>query len=152
MANSGTVLKSIMGRRLGLGHDGALVSNGKQVSRPCVDATVTVGDESANARAITIQLKDAYGNDIDYIEMVEILIVNSSDLTTLAAPAPSTGLAAGTDGALMQVVANNLYIATSESDGDIDLTWTDTGTAAAFIHVRLPGGAWVSGDQALTNA
>lgn len=155
MANTGTILRSIAGRQFGLGFQKELLSNGKQISRPAVDATVTVSDEgatTANVRDITIQLLDADGKDIDYIELVEILIVDSADLTTLAAPSPSTGLATDGDGALMQVVQHNLYLASSETDGDIALKWTDTGTAAAFIHVRLPSGAWVSGSQALTNA
>ena len=144
---------SIKGRRFGLGPKLQQIVNGSiEITRPCVGATVTVGDESTNVRAITIQLTDAYGRDIDYVEAVQILIVNSADLTTLAAPSPSTGLEAGTDGALMQVVADNLYIATSEADGDIDLTWTDTGTETAYIHVVLPNGTIVAGSQELTNA
>lgn len=152
MANTGTILRSIAGRQFGLGFAKELISNGKQMSRPAVDATVTVGDEAANVRTITIQLKDADGKDITYVETVDIIIANSADLTTLAAPAPSTGLAAGTDGAIMAIKAHNFYLATSESDGDIDLTWTDTGTAAAWIFVRLPSGGIVAGSQALTNA
>lgn len=147
-----TMLTSIHGRRLGLGHDDELVSNETRITSPCAGATVTVGDEAANARAITIQLQKSDGSDVDEITMVEILIINSADGATLAAPSPSTGLAAGTDGAIMEVVQHNLYLATSEADGDIDLTWTDTGTATAYIAVRLPSGELVFGDQALTNA
>jgi ABC-type Fe3+-hydroxamate transport system substrate-binding protein len=147
-----TILTSIHGRRLGLTDKGNLEGNGLQITSPCVDATVTVGDESANVRAITIQLKDANGNDINYVETVEIIVFLNAAQTAFVVTGGSTGIAIGTDGALLAVVAKKYFLATSEADGDIDLTWTDTGTEAAFIGVRLPNGRIVMGSQALTNA
>ena len=140
----------LKGRKFGLGRQNELLANGFQITSPCVDASITVGAEAADARAITIQLKDANGNDIDYVETVELLV-----FTTAAGVAfsngGSTGIAIGTDGALLPVVAKKYFIATSEADGDIDLTWTDTGTDAAFLGVRLPTGRVVM-SAALTNA
>jgi hypothetical protein len=57
----------------------------------------------------------------------------------------------GTDGALLAVVAKKYFLATSETDGDIDLTWTDTGTEVAYLGLRLPNGRVIISD-ALTNA
>lgn len=152
MANSGTILRSIAGRQFGMGFAKELISNGKQITRPCVDATVTVSDESANVRTITIQLLDADGKDIDYAEEVEIALFLTNDRLAYVATGGSTGIAIGTDGSLLALVAKKRWVATSEVDGDIDLTWTDTGTEAAFIGVKLPSGGWVMGSQALTNA
>jgi hypothetical protein len=121
-------------------------------NRICTDAVVTVGAENANVRAITIQLKDNQGRDIDYVETVEIILFTSTAMTAFVATGGSTGIAIGTDGALLAIVAKKYFLATSEADGDIDLTWTDTGTEAAVIGVRLPNGRIVLGDQALTNA
>lgn len=149
MANE--VLTSLHGKRLGIGAKGNLVGNEKQVTRPCVDATISVGDEVADVRAITIQLKDIDGNDIDYVETVELIVFADSTMTAFASTGGSTGIAIGTDGALLAVVAKKYFLATSESDGDIDLTWTDTGTEAAYLGVRLPNGRVVLSD-ALTNA
>ena len=148
-----TVMRtSLHGRRLGLGDQNQLVSNGVEISRPCVDATVTVGDEDTNVRAITIQLKDALGNDIEYAETVEVILFADAAKAAFVATGGSTGIAIGTDGALLAVVAKKYFLAVSETDGDIDLTWTDTGTEAAYIGVRLPNGRIVMGSQALTNA
>ncbi len=144
-------LTSIKGRRLGIAATGELISNDIQISRPCVDATITVGAEATNVRAITIQLLDADGNDIDYAEEVEIVLFLSSDKLAYVVTGGSTGIEIGTDGALLDVVAKKLFRATSEVDGDIDLTWTDTGTEAAYLGVKLPGGRIVVSD-ALTNA
>lgn len=144
-------LTSIHGRRLALGAKGQLVSNSIEISRPCVDATITVGAENTNVRAITIQLKDAKGNDIDYVETVELILFLDAARTAFVVTGGSTGLAIGTDGALLAVVAKKYFLATSEADGDIDLTWTDTGSEAAYLGVRLPNGRIVM-SAALTNA
>lgn len=152
MANSGTILRSIAGRQFGLGFQKELLSNGIQISRPCVDAVVTVSAETANVRDITIQLKDADGRDINYVEEVEIAVFLTNDQKAYVVTGGSTGIAIDTDGALLALVAKKRFVCTSEDDGDIDLTWTDTGSEAAFIGVKLPSGGWVMGSQALTNA
>lgn len=134
---------SIHGRRLGIdAKRGNLKAKGGSlaITQPCVDATITVGAESTDVRAITIQLKDAVGNDIDYVETVEIIVFSSAAMTAFASTGGSTGLAIGTDGALLPIVAKKYFLATSESDGDIDLTFTDTGTETVAIGVRLPNG------------
>ena len=142
---------SIHGRRLGLGVTNELISNDIQITRPCVDATITVGAEAANVRAITIQLLDADGQDIDHVEEVELVLFLTADKLAYVVTGGSTGIAIGTDGALQTILAKKVFRATSEADGDIDLTWTDTGTEAAFLGVRLPNGRYVMSD-ALANA
>lgn len=148
MANA---LTSLHGRKLGIGDRGQLVSNGIDVTRPCVDATITVGAENTNVRAITIQLKDAEGRDINYVESVLIVLYLNAEKTAYVVTGGSTGIAIGTDGALLALVAKKVFLATSEADGDIDLTWTDTGTEAAYLGVHLPNGRVVM-SSALTNA
>jgi hypothetical protein len=144
------VQTSIHGKRLGLGNANQLISNGIEVSRPCVDATITVAAEDTNVRAITIQLKDAKGADINYVETVELILFLNAARTAFVVTGGSTGIAIGTDGALLAIVAKKYFLATSEADGDIDLTWTDTGTEAAYLGVRLPNGRIVM-SAALTN-
>ena len=150
--------KSLLGSLLGLGAKGNFVSKRAgsrstelQITLPCVDASIVVGAENTNVRAITIQLKDAYGNDINYVETVEIGVFLTADRLAWVVTGGSTGIAIGTDGALLTLLAKKYFVATSEADGDIDLTWTDTGTEAAYLGVRLPNGRWVMSD-ALTNA
>ena len=67
-------------------------------------------------------------------------------MTAYASTGGSTGIAIGTDGALLAVVAKKYFLATSESDGDIDLTWTDTGSESVAVGVRLPNGRVVVSD------
>lgn len=147
-------LVSLHGRKLAMAERGQLVSNDINITQPCVDASITVGAEGvpgANQRAITIQLKDAQGRDINYVETVEIIVFTSAAMTAFATTGGSTGIAIGTDGALEAVIAKKMFIATSEADGDIDLTWTDTGTESVAVGVRLPNGRVVVSD-AFANA
>lgn len=147
----GNSLTSIHGRRLGLGHQNQLSSNGIDISQPCVNATITVEDEDTNVRDIAIQLLDSDGNDITYAETVDIIMFLDAAQAEFVATGGSTGIEAGTDGDLLDIVAKKVFLAVSETDGDIDLTWTDTGTEVAFLGVRLPSGRIVM-SEALTNA
>lgn len=145
-------LISVWGLKLRISQQGNLVGSGNMITHPCVDATVTVADEDTNVRAITIQLLDANGNDVDIATEVDVQIFLTNDRLAEVVTGGSTGIEIGTDGWLHTVTAKKRFIATSEADGDIDLTWTDTGTEAAYIGIKLPNGNWVMGSQALTNA
>jgi len=143
--------KSLIGQILQLGDQNQLQSRDIDISQPCADASIVVGAESTNVRPITIQLKDSNGEDIDYVEEVELVLFLNAARTAYVVTGGSTGIAIGTDGALSTIVAKKVFRATSEADGDLDLTWTDTGTEVAFLGVKLPGGRIVMSD-ALTNA
>lgn len=114
-------------------------------------AAITVGAEAGNARAITVQLLDAQGNDLTQRQAVHIAVFADANGDAYATTGGSTGIAIGADGALLPIVAKKLFHAISEADGDIDLTWTDTGTEVAYLGVILPSGKIVISD-ALTNA
>jgi hypothetical protein len=118
---------------------------------PNMGATITVGAESANARAITIQLTDGDGVDLAHRAAVLIAVLLDANGDAFVATGGSTGIAIGTDGALLAIVAKKLFLAISEADGDIDLTWTDTGTEAAYLCVIRPDGRIIA-SAALTNA
>ncbi|AOF94195.1 hypothetical protein [Sinorhizobium sp. RAC02] len=96
------------------------------------DASIVVGAEATNVRAVTIQLKDGQGRDLAMRASVDIALFADANGDAFVATGGSTGIAIGTDGALLPIVAKKLFKAVSEEDGDIDLTWTDTGTEAAY--------------------
>ena len=146
-----SLLTSLHGHRFGLGIDNDLWSLGKQITVPCVDAVITVGAEVSNARAITIQLKDSRGKDITYSQVIQAFVFADADAAAFVTTGGSTGIEIGTDGALLALVAKKAFILVSEADGDIDLTWTDTGTEAAYLGLLMPSGRLVM-SSALTNA
>ena len=140
---------------MGLTRFGNLADNrGRQITSPVHDATITVGAEGAsvaNQRAITIQLLDAHGKDTVGVHMIQAVLFLTADALAFVVTGGSTGIAIGTDGALLAVVAKKIFLLTCEADGDIDLTWTDTGTEAAYLGLIMPSGRIVMSD-ALTNA
>src|SRR5690606_23244509 len=101
-----TFYKSIAGQHLGVGSTGNLVSRAGYsdvaLTQPCVDAEITVGDENANVRAISIQLKDAKGADIAYQEIVDVFVVGAANLNAIISTGGSTGIAIGADGAILE--------------------------------------------------
>lgn len=125
---------------------GAILDNAGAVA----GATITVGNESTNVRAITVQLTDANGADIASRQAVQIAVLLDANGDAFVTTGGSTGIAIGTDGTLATVIAKKLFLAISEADGDIDLTWTDTGTEAAYLAVILPSGKMVI-SAAMTN-
>lgn len=133
---------TIHGARLNIAPAGNLTSRGYNLGMPCVNATIAIGSENANVRTITVQLLDSYGRDIDYVETFYIGVF--ADIGRLAfATGGSTGVAIGTDGALLAMVAKKWFVATSEADGDWDGTWTDTGTEEVSIGLLLSTGRWI---------
>lgn len=114
-------------------------------------ASITVGAEVANVRAIAIQLKDGLGRDLAQRAAVQVAVFADANGDAFVVTGGTTGIAVGADGALLPIAAKKLFQAISEADGDIDLTWTDTGTEAAYLGVILPNGKVVV-SAALTNA
>jgi hypothetical protein len=102
-----------------------------------------VGAENTNVRALTIQLKDGAGKDLAHAEIVTVYVFSDATMQALATGG-STGIAIGTDGTILNtVVAKKIFTVISEADGDIDLTWTDTGTESVVVAVRLPNGSMI---------
>lgn len=142
VAPANTGFRSEHGRTLGQGTEGHLIGGTTQVplTNPCCNASIVVDDEVSNVRAITIQLKDANGADLAYVETVHAYVFTDATRVAFVATGGSTGIAIGTDGAALALVAKKAFILTSESDGDIDLTFTDTGTEQVALALYLPNG------------
>jgi hypothetical protein len=124
---------------------GGLVDNGGLAA-----AVITVGAENTNVRAIGIQLNDAAGAAVTTRRTVQIAVLADANGDAFVATGGSTGIAIGTDGALLPIVAKKLFLAISEATGHIDLTWTDTGTEVAFLAVIVSGKMYIGATMANT--
>lgn len=119
------------------------ILNGRNVE---VAASFTVGAEAANAIAVTVQLSDRK-NGGDMSERINVAWYLSADANgdTIAA-APSSGIAIGTDGLLIEWTANVAGMVTSEADGDIDVVLTEASTGTWYLSLVMPDGKlYVSG-------
>ena len=141
----GVSLTELFGRLLGIGHSFQLVSNDIDITHKCADVTMTVAAESpTNTIAVACQFKKADGSDMDEVVHAELFVFADAAGLAAATTGGSTGIAAGTDGALIStLVAKKHFVVSSEADGDLDLTFTDTATEEVYLGIRLPSGRMV---------
>lgn len=118
---------------------------------PPTDATVTVSAENTNVVTVTIQLQDGNGDDLANVAGVYFYLSDDSGGSGVAATAPNGGIAIGTDGTLAEVVSGKAGWLISESDGDIDIEVTESGTDTFYLVLIMPSGEIVVSD-ALTFA
>lgn len=111
-----------------------------------LDAVMTVGTEAANAINVAIQFVDRdNGNELG--ERVAVNWYLSSDANGDAvATAPDGGAAIGTDGVLIEWTANLSGLLISESDGDADVTLTESGAGTWYLVLVMPDGKLVVSD------
>lgn len=100
----------------------------------------TIGAEAANVITVSVQLVDRKnGNEIS--ERVQVGFYLSSDANGDAVVAATTSLAAGTDGLMLEYIANSAGVLTSEADGDIDVAVGDaSGVATYYLILVMPDG------------
>lgn len=149
--------RSILGRRLGLGAYGELLSamsgSSVQLSSKAATATITISAEGAtqaDQRDITITLKDANGNAIDYAEEFTLEVYAASTMLDWSTGG-STGIAQGASGKALALVAKKVFKCITTTAGVCALTYVDTGTVAAYLGITLPNGVRIAGGT-LTNA
>lgn len=106
-------------------------------------ATITVGAEAGDVINVGIQLQNA--NGVNIAERVSILAYVSDDANgdSVAGTAPDT-VAIGTDGVAIPLVAGKCFLLTSESDGDIDLNFTENGADTWYLILVMPDGSRVA--------
>ena len=105
-----------------------------------MSATFTVGAEATNAINVAVQLNDGNGQAMARACALPFYLADDAAGLTPSTTAPNSGIAIGTDGALIESVANLSGTAISELDGDIDITLTDTGTPTFYLVLVLPNG------------
>jgi len=103
------------------------------------DADITVATESAQAIKLAIQLKDYAGNDLTVRNSLWAYMSKDAAGDVIIETA-FDGIAAGTDGLCQQLTTGQLLLLTSEADGDIDLTVSETEAFLGYLVLILPNG------------
>lgn len=101
---------------------------------------------SPNAINVAIQLKDSSGADLAVRGSVFAYLSDDANGDSIAASAPSGGVAIGTDGLAIPVVADKAFQLVSEADGDIDLDITEGGIDTWHLILIMPDGRLVASD------
>lgn len=147
--------RSLFGRMFGLGKYGQLTAKGGSIdiTQKAVDVSGTISAEGAsvaNQRDISLTVKDQFGRAVDSVTTVELIVYASSAMLDWGVGG-STGIAAGANGKILALVAKKIFRAQTTAAGLLDVIYTDTGTDAGYLAVRLPGGR-VVGIGVITNA
>ncbi len=109
-----------------------------------LDASFVIGAEAADVINVGIQLKDADGADIAVRGNVFAYLSDDANGDSVAGTAPDGGVAVGTDGLAIPVVAGKAFELISEADGDIDLDITESAGATWYLILVLPNGKLVA--------
>ena len=112
----------------------AFPHNGDGVS----DVSFSVGAEASNVITVAVQLLNA-GSDPS--ESFAVGYYLSSDSVGDAMATDPGTVAAGTDGTVIVEWADDVTgLVKSETDGDIDIAVTHTGTTGYYLNIVLPNG------------
>lgn len=103
---------------------------------------ITVGAEAGDAITVSIQLKDALGNDLARRGAVHAYFSDDANGDSLAGTAFDT-VAAGTDGVVVEPISNNFMLLVSEADGDIDIAIGENAAVTKYLILVMPDGSLV---------
>lgn len=111
--------------------------------------TFTIGAESANTINIALVFKDANGRVV--AEPVGALVYLSDVATGLGvtATAPNSGIAIGTNGTLIEAIADKLGLLISNAAGLADITFSESGVVGWYLVVVMPDGSLTVSNQIL---
>lgn len=106
--------------------------------------TYSIAAQSGNAITVSGQVKYTSGQDVAERRCLAGYLSDSATGDSQGAPADGTAItaAAGTDGLLIEDVANNSFKIVTESDGDFDIALTKvvTGAETVYLVTVLPDG------------
>ncbi len=126
--------------------DGATVSVAdlNVLTNALAGATVVAGADAGTTVAVTIQLLDADITALATRGSVFAYLSDDANGDSLAATAPDGGIAIGSDGLAIALIANKAFRLTSEADGDIDLVVTESGADTWYLILVMPNGSLVA--------
>jgi hypothetical protein len=111
-----------------------------QMGTPGID----VSAEDTNVVTVTIQLKKANGDDLAARGCLKAYLSDDANGDSVVATAPDGHVAISGDGLCMHLITDKVFLLTSESDGDITLTVTESGTKSCYLILVLPSGKLVA--------
>ena len=114
-------------------------------------ATITVGAEDGSSVInVAIQLTDFLGGDLATRASIFAWLTDDAAGQTVGT-AHSSSPAIGTDGFMQVLITDLTWILTCETDGDIDIDFTDSGSQTIYLNLLMPNGTTVTSD-AITHA
>lgn len=104
-----------------------------------------IGAESTNEITVNIQLLDRSGKELAKRGAIIGYLSSDANGDSPRTASGTLSLAAGADGAYMELATDNPFLLISEADGDIDLVITETAaTTTHYLNIILPNGEIVT--------
>ena len=103
-----------------------------------------IGAEAANVINVGIQLKDSAGVDLAVRGAITAYLSDDANGDSIAATAPSGGVAIGTDEVSIPLIAGKAFQLVSEADGDIDIDITEAGIDTWYLILAMPDGRLIA--------
>jgi hypothetical protein len=101
----------------------------------------TIGSDTGTTITVNIQFNDAAGTAMATRSALYFFLSDDANGDSLAATAPSGGIAAGTDGWIEAITANKSFWGHSEADGDLDVVLTEAGADTWYLGAKMPNGS-----------
>lgn len=105
-----------------------------------LSATFTVGTEATDVINVAVQLYDGAGVAVAVRKALPWYLSTASAGQTPAASAPNAGTASGTNGKIIEAVAEKYGLMVFDASGRCDVNITDSGTPTFYLVVVMPNG------------
>lgn len=109
-----------------------------------LDVDFVIGAQAGDVINVGLQLNNADGAALATRAALYAYLSDDANGDSIAATAPDGGVAIGTDGLAIPLVAAKTFLLVSEADGDIDLNITESGAATWYLVLLLPNGKLVA--------
>ena len=109
-------------------------------------ATLVVGTQAANVINVAVQFQSedsGVAEDVTERVAVQWYLSDDADGDSLAGTAPSVGISIGTDGLLIEHIANKAGAMVSEADGDCDIDIEEASVDTWYLVLVMPDGSLV---------
>lgn len=101
---------------------------------------ITIGAEGSNTINVALQLRDANWNDLTECGHIVAYLSDNADGSTITGTVPTSTVAIGTDGLIIPLVTDKVFLLVSEADGDIDINIIQTAGQTYYLVLCLPDG------------
>lgn len=113
-------------------------------------ATFTIAAQVSRTINVAMQLKDADGNALVVRGAVDAYLSDNADGSTLTASTPTSTVAIGTNGLLINQVTDKAFKLVSNASGQVDINVINSGSHTYYLALVMPdGGIQVSGAIAI---
>lgn len=109
-----------------------------------LDVDFVIGAQAGDVINVGLQLNNADGTALATRAALYAYLSDDANGDSIAATAPDGGVAIGTDGLAIPLVAAKAFLLVSEADGDIDLDITESGATTWYLVLLLPNGKLVA--------